>query len=69
VPTQALGWILCATLLAGATAWLWLKRPWESQLGAARPTPVTDADADADADADGTGKAEDEFGLNRPAAR
>jgi uncharacterized membrane protein YfcA len=67
VPTQALGWILCATLLAGATAWLWLKRPWESQLGAARPTPVTVLDSDADAD--GTGKAEDEFGLDRPAAR
>jgi uncharacterized membrane protein YfcA len=29
VPTTALGWILCATLLAGAVAWLWLKRPWE----------------------------------------
>ena len=26
VPTQTLGWILCATLLAGAAAWLWLKR-------------------------------------------
>ncbi|MGZ4313148.1 MAG: sulfite exporter TauE/SafE family protein [Solirubrobacteraceae bacterium] len=37
VPTQALGWILCATLLAGAVAWLWLKRPWESQLSAPRP--------------------------------
>ncbi len=29
VQTTALGWILCATLLAGAVAWLWLKRPWE----------------------------------------
>jgi uncharacterized protein len=27
--TTALGWVLCATLLAGAVAWLWLKRPWE----------------------------------------
>lgn len=25
----ALGWTLCATLLAGAVAWLWLRRPWE----------------------------------------
>jgi uncharacterized protein len=32
VPTTALGWILCATLLAGAVAWLWLKRPWEAQM-------------------------------------
>lgn len=30
VQTTALGWILCATLLAGAVAWLWLQRPWEA---------------------------------------
>ncbi len=29
VQTTALGWILCATLLAGALAWLWTTRPWE----------------------------------------
>jgi uncharacterized protein len=28
VATTALGWILCATLLAGAVAWLGLARPW-----------------------------------------
>ena len=32
VQTTALGWILCATLLAGAVAWLWVKRPWETML-------------------------------------
>lgn len=32
VQTTALGWILCATLLAGAVAWLWLKRPWEATM-------------------------------------
>jgi uncharacterized membrane protein YfcA len=28
VGTTTLGWILCATLLAGATAWLFTARPW-----------------------------------------
>ncbi len=28
VPTTALGWVLCATLLAGGAAWLYLARPW-----------------------------------------
>jgi uncharacterized membrane protein YfcA len=32
VPTTALGWILCLTLLAGAVTWLWLKRPWEAAM-------------------------------------
>jgi uncharacterized protein len=32
VQTTALGWILCATLLAGAVAWLWFKRPWEATM-------------------------------------
>jgi uncharacterized membrane protein YfcA len=27
VGTTALGWVLCATLLAGASLWLWLARP------------------------------------------
>jgi uncharacterized protein len=30
VGTTALGWILCATLLVGATAWMAYKRPWQS---------------------------------------
>jgi uncharacterized protein len=30
VATTALGWILCATLLIGAVAWLWVARPWET---------------------------------------
>ncbi|MGA9859180.1 MAG: sulfite exporter TauE/SafE family protein [Solirubrobacteraceae bacterium] len=29
VATTTLGWILCATLLVGAVAWLGLARPWE----------------------------------------
>jgi uncharacterized membrane protein YfcA len=28
VATTALGWILCATLLAAGVAWLWTARPW-----------------------------------------
>ena len=44
VPTEALGWILCVTLLAGAGAWLWLKRPWENQIDAPRPEPVAPGD-------------------------
>jgi hypothetical protein len=34
VATTALGWILCATLLAGAVAWLGLARPWRSAAAA-----------------------------------
>ncbi len=30
VATTALGWILCATLLAAGVAWLLLTRPWTS---------------------------------------
>ena len=29
IATTTLGWILCATLLAGALAWLYVARPWE----------------------------------------
>ncbi|HWE13384.1 MAG TPA: sulfite exporter TauE/SafE family protein [Solirubrobacteraceae bacterium] len=28
VATTTLGWILCATLLTGAVAWMWFARPW-----------------------------------------
>lgn len=37
VQTMALGWILCATLLVGGVAWLWLKRPWETPAAGAPP--------------------------------
>lgn len=44
VGTEALGWILVATLLVGFLAWLAYKRPWQ-----ATPTPpLAAADADAD---------------------
>ena len=57
VPTQALGWILCATLLAGALAWLWLKHPWQNQLSAPR------------AQASPVDEERDERELDRPVAR
>ena len=60
VPTTALGWILCATLLGGATAWLVFKRPWESQFAVPRPAP---ARLDADDDEP------QELELDRPVAR
>jgi uncharacterized membrane protein YfcA len=43
VGTEALGWLLCGTLLAGAAAWLTLKRPWQSrsQLDERIPTDLT----------------------------
>ena len=61
VPTTALGWILCATLLAGAMTWLYLKRPWENQLPAPRPAPATVLD-------EGGGE-DEELALDRPVAR
>jgi uncharacterized membrane protein YfcA len=45
VSTEALGWILCATLFAAALAWVLYKRPWQT------PTAIEVADADADATA------------------
>jgi uncharacterized membrane protein YfcA len=63
VPTQALGWILCATLLAGAAAWLGLKRPWESALGGTRAAPIAGPD-----DAGGGDEGEEKLELDRPAA-
>ena len=40
IPTAALGWILCATLLIGGLTWLWLARPWEAPLAVPRRSPV-----------------------------
>ena len=40
VGTTALGWILCTTLLAGAVAWLIVKRPWRSADGIAEIAPT-----------------------------
>jgi uncharacterized membrane protein YfcA len=44
VDTTTLGWLLCAMLLLGASAWLWIARPW-------RPTEARDALAASEADA------------------
>ncbi|MHB1809896.1 MAG: sulfite exporter TauE/SafE family protein [Solirubrobacteraceae bacterium] len=44
VGTSALGWILCGTLLAAATAWLLVSRPWQ---GASEPDIAVPADATA----------------------
>jgi uncharacterized membrane protein YfcA len=43
VGTTALGWILCATLLAGAVAWLCLATPWRASAPAldSAPGPAT----------------------------
>lgn len=37
VGTTVLGWILCATLLAGAVAWLVVARPWSATAAATAP--------------------------------
>jgi len=42
VSTTALGWILCAVLLAAATVWLVKTRPWDS--GDAAPAVTTSSD-------------------------
>jgi uncharacterized membrane protein YfcA len=41
--TTALGWVLCAILLIGASAWLAVKRPWKSpnRLDERIPTDIT----------------------------
>ena len=40
VGTTALGWILCAALLAGASFWLIQRRPWRRTDGLIAPGPV-----------------------------
>ena len=43
VPNAALGWILCAVLLAGGALWAWLNQPWRATARAAPdPTPEED---------------------------
>jgi hypothetical protein len=42
VSTTALGWILCAVLLAAATVWLVKARPWESIDAAPAATSSSD---------------------------
>jgi uncharacterized membrane protein YfcA len=37
IDTETLGWLLCAMLLAAASAWLVIKRPWERPLFAGVP--------------------------------
>jgi len=39
VGTEALGWILCAVLLAAATVWLVAAKPWLKQSPAEEPSP------------------------------
>jgi uncharacterized membrane protein YfcA len=44
VSTEALGWVLCATLLVAAVAWAAYKRPWRSSNGVElTPTPGSSA--------------------------
>ena len=45
VGTTALGWILCATLLAGAVAWLAASRPWQPPVGLGEGLVPADAAA------------------------
>jgi len=44
VGTTALGWILCSTLLVGASLWLARTRPWQ-RLGAPAASVTSEADA------------------------
>jgi hypothetical protein len=41
--TTALGWVLCATLLLAASAWLAIAKPWQRTEPAAVPEPVPEA--------------------------
>jgi uncharacterized protein len=38
--TTALGWVLCATLLVIAIAWMAIGRPWERAMSSESPTPA-----------------------------
>ena len=40
VGTEALGWILCAVLLAAATAWLTIAKPWRKQSPSIEPPAI-----------------------------
>ncbi|HEX4011525.1 MAG TPA: sulfite exporter TauE/SafE family protein [Solirubrobacteraceae bacterium] len=51
VATTALGWILCATLLAGAVAWLAVARPWVRQATPGEAVSRDDAEAPPGAEA------------------
>jgi hypothetical protein len=42
VSTTALGWILCAVLLAAATVWLVKTRPWETVAAESAATTSSD---------------------------
>jgi len=48
VPTTALGWILCAVLLGGGSAWLATARPWRNGKPPARPASADARPASAD---------------------
>jgi uncharacterized protein len=48
VPTTALGWTLCAVLLAGAAAWLATARPWRNGKAPAGPASGQDPGLTAD---------------------
>jgi uncharacterized protein len=50
VGTTALGWILCAVLLAGGGAWLATARPWRNGKSPARPAAAPAAGAGAEED-------------------
>ncbi|HEX5192256.1 MAG TPA: hypothetical protein VFW09_05585, partial [Solirubrobacteraceae bacterium] len=47
--TTALGWTLCAVLLAGAIAWLAYARPWNriDEEGMQQPAPAADPEQDS----------------------
>jgi hypothetical protein len=51
--TTALGWTLCAVLLAGGSAWLWIAQPWRHAAGPADPGSQGPAAADPDQSAAG----------------
>lgn len=48
VSTTALGWILCAVLLAAAGVWLVRTRPWQTRDGQGEGAPGPDTEADTE---------------------